>query len=385
MTRRVLLLQGPRSPFMARLHDALVEAGAHPLRVLFCAGDALWWGGRPARRWRGRPADWPAAAARLIAAEAVTDVLGLGDGRPAHRAAFAAARAAGARVHVLEQGLIRPGYVTLEPDGLGRWRPGRDAGADAAPAPGPPGAGFAAYAAMDVAHHLANLTWGRLAYPRHRSHELVGPVAEWAGWAGKAARWPARAAGRHAALARIAAAPGPVFLVALQLETDFMLRDHGPPGGARGALAATLASFVRAAPPGALIVVKPHPLDPGLTPWRRIVAASPAVAQAVWLDGGDLGALWPRLAGVVVVNSTVGLAALRAGLPTAVLGRAVYEDLAWRGPLDAFWTAPPRPDPAAVAAFVDRLIRATQLPGALDGPGMDQAAAAVAARVLGRD
>jgi capsular polysaccharide export protein len=382
----VLLLQGPRSPFMARLRDALAADGAQVHRVLFCAGDVLFWGGRPATRWRGRPQDWPPEAARLIATLGVTDVLGLGDGRPAHRAAFAAAHAAGARVHVLEQGLIRPGWITLEPDRLGGWRPGPGVPTAPLPRPGPGGAGFAAFAAMDVAHHLANMTWGRLVYPHHRSHELRGPLIEWAGWALKTALTPRRAAERRAALARIAAAHGPVFLFALQLETDFQLRDNGPPEGSRAALAAALAGFARAASPDALIVVKPHPLDPGLTPWRRIVAESPAADRAVWLDGGDLDALLPRLAGVVAINSTVGLSALRAGTPVALLGRAVYEGLCAHRPdglpLDGFWTDPPRPDPAAVSAFVAALLRDIQLPGAFDGPGMETGARAVAARIM---
>ena len=44
--------------------------------------------------------------------------------------------------------------------------------------------------------------------------------------------------------------------------------------------------------------------------------------------------------GVVTVNSTVGLWALRAGRPVITLGDAIYDidGLTFRGGLDAFWT-----------------------------------------------
>lgn len=391
-SRRVLLLQGPRSPFFARLADALTARGATVSRVLFCPGDALFWRGRPALRFRGPRAEWPGFLAAALREFGATDVVGLGDGRWAHREGFALARAAGARVHVVEQGWLRPGWLTLEPDALGAWRPHpaihdpafHDPAAPVAPPPAPPPpaprfrASFAAFAAMDVAHHLANFALGPFGYPHHRSHELAHPAREWLGWLGKAARWPRRRAACARALAEIDAAAGPLFLFALQLETDFQIRDHGPAGGLRAALAQTLASFRRAAPPGARLIVKPHPLDPGLTPWRALSG------EALFLDGGALEALFPRLRGLVTVNSTAGLSALRAGVPVAALGGAVYEGLAHRGPLDAFWREAAPPDPARVAAFVAQLARDIQTPGAFDGEGMGPGAEGVAEMILRR-
>lgn len=372
--------------FFARVADALEAAGVRVERVLFCPGDALFWRGRPAIRWSGPFETWPAEARRLMRERRITDVVGLGDGRFLHRAAFEEARRLGLRVHVLEQGWLRPGWLTLEPDRFGAWRPDAQAlsaatGAGPLPVPGYR-SDFAAFAAMDVAHHLANLLLGPLLAPAYERHEVNHPVLEWLGWAGKALALPRRQRGRRAAEAAIAAGKAPLFLLPLQLETDFQIRDHGPPGGLRGVLATVAASFAAAAPPAARLIVKPHPLDPGLTPWRRMLADGPAADRAIWLDGGDLDALLPRLAGVVTVNSTVGLSALRAGCPVAVLGRAVYEGLAHRGPLDAFWKAPPRPDPAVVAAFCAALAQATQLPGTFDGDGMEPGARAVAERLL---
>src|SRR3546814_15015681 len=44
-------------------------------------------------------------------------VILFGSGRPIHRVACKAAKAIGVRILSLEEGYIRPGYVTVEPDG----------------------------------------------------------------------------------------------------------------------------------------------------------------------------------------------------------------------------------------------------------------------------
>lgn len=387
--RRVLLLQGPRSPFFMRLADALEARGAEVRRVLFCPGDALYWRGRTAHRFRGRIDGWGAAAERLIREEGVTDVVGLGDGRRLHADAFMAARRAGARVHVVEQGFLRPGFLTVEPDALGGWRPTVP---ELASAPEPGAAprwrsAFAAFAAMDAGYDLANLVLGPLTYPRYRTHAPHGPLKEWAGWAGKLARWPARRRARAAALREIASATGPLFLFALQLEADFMIRRKGPPDGLRGALRRVMASFAAQAPEEARLIVKPHPLDPQLAPWARLVREGPAAKRTIWLDGGELEALQPRLAGMLTVNSTAGLSALRAGLPVLALGEAVYDrpGLTHQGGLDAFWRRPEAPDPGATRAFVGAMQAAIQVQGGFDGEGMGPGAEAVAEHILSRE
>ncbi len=388
--RSVLLLQGPRSPFFAHLADALEARGAQALRVLFCPGDALFGLGRRAIRFRGPEEAWPAFLRDTLRREGVSDLVALGDGRALHAAAVAQARAAGVAVHIVEQGFLRPGWLTLEPDALGAWRP--DAGRlaaearplDVAPSAPPCNAGFARFAAMDVAYDLANLAIGPFAYPHYRTHATHGPLAEWAGWIGKAARWPARRRARSRAEAAIARHEGPLFLMALQLEADFQIRRNGPEGGLRAALMRVCESFARCAPADARLIVKPHPLDPQRAPWRRLLEESRAAGCAIWLDGGDLAALAPRLAGMITANSTAGLSALLAGTPVIALGRAPYAlpGLTHQDGLDAFWRAPQPPAPGFAAAFARLMAAEIQVRGAFDGPGAKPGAEAVAERIL---
>lgn len=387
--RHVLLLQGPRSTFFTHLADALEARGARVSRVLFCPGDALYWGRRPAFRHRGSAAEWAEASEELMRRHAVSDVVGLGSGRELHADAFSAARRVGVRVHVVEQGYLRPGFLTVERDTLGAWRPDDAAlaSADEPPAAARWRGGFFRFAAMDIAYDLANLGLGRALYPGYRSHIPHGPLAEWRGWVRKAARWPARRSRLRRALAAISDAEGPIFLFALQLEADFQVRLNGPADGLRGALARASASFAAHAPAGARLAVKPHPLDPQLVPWERLSREGPAGDRTIFLDGGSLEALAPRLSGLVTVNSTAGLSALRAGRPVLTLGHATYDrpGLTHQSGLDKFWSAPERPDPSAVRAFVAALAKATQVPGAFEGEGVRPGAAAVADRILELD
>ena len=70
-------------------------------------------------------------------------------------------------------------------------------------------------------------------------------------------------------------------------------------------------------------------------------------------------------AGVVTVNSTVGVTALHHGVPVKVLGNAVFDvaGLTCQAPLAAFWHDQRPPDPALMDAFLRALVGTTQVKG----------------------
>lgn len=390
--RRFLLLQGPSSFFFSHLGDALDARGAEVRRLHLAPGDVLFWRRPGGRSYRGRAAGWPAFVRRFMAEEGITDLVHLGARRPAHAEALAEARALGLRRWHVELGYVRPDWLTVEPEGGGadgtfpeRW-PEIEALARG-PVPDETRlwpSSFAAYAAMDVAWNLSNLVLGPLTHPGYRRHQTWHPLAEYAGFLWTLAR--ARSDASHAG--RVLAAWGGRcrFLFPLQLRTDFQIRAHGPDADLRETVRRVVASFAAEAPPEARLILKEHPQDNGLTPWRRIAkAAAGAAAERVEvIRGGDLAAMLDETAGVVTVNSTVGLSALRAGVPAKALGRAIWdrEGLTDRRPLAAFWAAPRPPDPDRVEIFLRALGWATQVRGAFDGPGAAAGAAAVAERLI---
>ena len=158
------------------------------------------------------------------------------------------------------------------------------------------------------------------ALPALRKLPAAPPIAAYAGTGWRLWRRGAetlRAAATVADLAR----GGPCYLFAMQMENDYSIRaySHFPDNDA--ALIEAIGSFARGAPAGSQLLVKVHPLDPGLKRWGRrlaAIAAAAGVAGRVHLLDGALAADAVILAcrGVVTVNSTVGVSSIGLGRPS---------------------------------------------------------------------
>jgi capsular polysaccharide export protein len=130
------------------------------------------------------------------------------------------------------------------------------------------------------------------------------------------------------------------------------------------------------------------PHDNSREAWPRIVAAAAArhgVSLRVdTIDGGDLDGLLAAARGMVTVNSTVGLHAIRVRCPLKVLGIAIYDipGLTHQGSLDEFWIAPQPIDAQLAAAFVRALAGTIQVKGSFHDPAGRGAAIAEIVRRL---
>ena len=377
MSRSYLFLQGVCSPFFDRLGAALRAGGDRVAKVNFTAGDAAYWRQGGAMAFRGPPEALPEWTERALARAGATDLVLFGDCRPAHRPAVELGRTRGLRIHVFEEGYFRPHWVTLERGGVNAysrlprdplWY--RDAARRLAGAPAaqPFRTPFWKRAAHDVAYHLCGAL-NPICYPRYRGHAPYAAPREYAGYVSRAVRLRLRARADARAVARVASGPRPYFLLPLQLEGDAQIRTHSPFRSMRQAAARVIASFAAEAPADSLLVVKNHPLDPGLdrhaSGIRELARTYGVQDRVLYLEAGHLPSLLARAAGVVTVNSTVGAAALDAGRPVLALSGAVYNlpGLTFQGPLDAFWRAPEPPDAALFADFKTAVLHTTQLNG----------------------
>src|SRR5262245_30198392 len=102
------------SPLFTRLGDWLLARGAQVYRVNFCAGDALYWRNKPAWNYRGRLEYLNAYLEKKVVESGITDLVLFCDAFPVHRAAVAVATWAKLRMHVFEEGYVRPNWVTLQ-------------------------------------------------------------------------------------------------------------------------------------------------------------------------------------------------------------------------------------------------------------------------------
>jgi len=98
----------------------------------------------------------------------------------------------------------------------------------------------------------------------------------------------------------------------------------------------------------------------------RRIARDAGVSKRVYLiNGGKLNIMLNRVRGTILINSTVGLHAMRANCPIKVLGAAVFDvpGLTFQGPLDEFWTKSEPPDQALRDDFVRAIGAAIHVKG----------------------
>lgn len=394
---KVLFLQGPPSAFARRLGEALRAGGAEVLRINLCFGDWLFWHGPGTRCYRGSLARWPEALARLLAEEEITHLLYFGDRIPYHAAAREVAERQGVAVLAYEYGYLRPDWIVAEPGGQGAYStlttdPARlKAAARALPEPDLArrhAFAGAVESAGDVAYHLGNaLTWPL--FPGFRADRRHNAVLEYLSYLPRI--WRARRGVRRGAalLSRLRAEGRPFFLVALQMQGDYQIRANSPYRDQRQFLAEVLASFAAKAPAEAALVVKLHPHDNGLTPWRHDLArkarALGLAGRVHLLDGGTLEDWAGAARGLVTVNSTSGLMALTRGCPVLARGIAIYDlpGVTHQSGLDRFWTAAEAPEADALSDLLRVLAGHLHVRGDFYGAsGVAAGVDALAARIL---
>lgn len=371
-----VFLQGPPGPLFHRLAQELRRTGAEVHRINLCAGDAFDWRG-PATRFRGRFSQWPVFFDKFLLRHAITDVLLFGDCRKYHVTALRIAAMRGIRTHVLEEGYLRPHWMTLERDGVNahsrlpkdkHWVFERARHIADEQDQTPITASFRRRIRDALSYYTA-VQLGGLAYPFYRSHRTQWPITEGVGWV-----WRYLTAGRSARAAdrTLSDLKGkPFFLLPLQLSGDFQIRAHSPFPDMPAATDYVLESFAAHAPPETHLLIKEHPLDCSFFSWRRFIrrrARALNVSKRVhYISGGDLEDLAAETRGMVVVNSTSATLALRSGRPVCVLGDAIYRmsGMTFDGHLDQFWTSATPPEPGLYDAFRRLLVNQAMVRGGL--------------------
>ncbi|MET0371044.1 MAG: capsular biosynthesis protein [Sphingobium sp.] len=361
--RTFLFLQGPHGPYFAMLADALRARGHRALRININGGDKVDWPG-DATDYRGTFRNWPLFFDDFVVANGVTDLILYGDCRPYHQSAHGMARLRDLHVHVVEEGYIRPDFMTLQDDGVNgnstlpldpQWyldaaRALPEETVDQAPVPST----FSARALNTMRTALASAIM-RPYFPFYRTHRPHSFVAESLSWGVKLVRRRRDAAEARELWARVVGRP--FFALPLQLNSDYQLRIHSPFGDMCAALRFVMKSFAEHAPADVFLVVKRHPLDAGLISWRRLIrrlARHYGIEErVVYLADWDIAEVVNESQGVVTVNSTVGTLALNSGKPVIVLGHAVYKvpGIVHTGSLNDYWSAPRAPDMKLYSAF----------------------------------
>ncbi|WP_370283628.1 capsule biosynthesis protein [Pseudooceanicola sp.] len=378
--RVFLFLQGPHGPYFNRLGRMLRLAGAEVWRVGFNAGDQFFWSDRASFiPYRGRVEDWPETFSDLVARKRVTDIVLYGDTRAVHAEAVTRARAAGLRVHVFEEGYMRPYWVTYERGGSnGNSR-------------------LMSMSVPEMRHALENsdmdtplppARWGDMrqhifygalyhwfvmlrngGYRNFRPHRDLPVTKEFQLYLRRLLLMPFQAIDRRIASLRIRRGGFPYHLALLQLEHDSSFRKHSPFGSMTEFLELVMTGFARGAPMHHHLVIKAHPLEDGRVPIRREIRRLARMhgleGRVHYVRGGKLAQLLDDARTAVTVNSTAAQQVLFRGIPLKVFGRAVYAkpEFVSDQPLPEFFAGAARPDRRAYQDYRRYLLETSQVAG----------------------
>ncbi|MDF7802077.1 hypothetical protein P4C99_21580 [Pontiellaceae bacterium B1224] len=360
-----MLLQGPVGPFFKHLQGFLRENEYEVWRISFNAGDYFFSQKEGRISFNGDFKDWKNWLNDFITTADIDAIILFGSEREIHRIARVVAVQCNIKIISLEEGYIRPGFITIEHSGnnasspIARRLPTNTD--EVNPDDGKPIENFHE-GGVKVWHNIVYyalrnlLTYGKQRKLYHKRFSLVTEIFCWA-----RSVWR-KASGQTTNFMIIQNLlehhDRNYFLVPLQVDSDCQLKEFSMGWSQVDLISKTLKSFAKRAPREKRLVFKIHPLARGHSNYKNLIretAKAYGISDRVdVLDTGSLGLLTRYSAGMITINSTSGFSAIYHGIPLLVVGNAFYAhpELVTCGDgnpdFDSFWAG------GAVASFETR-------------------------------
>ncbi len=350
-------MQGPVGPFFSRAQDHLNATGFDAWRVCFNTADRMFSRVDKLLNYSGSLDNWRDWLTQLLRDNSFDCVVLFGTERMIHRIASECCELLGIPVLCLEEGYIRPGYVTMEFGG-NNWR---------SPVAGKlPPEEFLQLPKETPKPVSCPTSFSVMAWNAFRYFTVRGLFSSWSErrlfhkqkrtlvfegiyWFKNYYRKFSNLAKNYKISERLLEHHDHrFFIVPLQVHDDGQLGRAANSWNNQKLILKSIVSFARNAPKSHHLVFKIHPMERGHTRDRHMIRQMSALNEVKdrvhVLDGCSLGLLTRHSAGMVTINSTSGLSALYHGVPLAVMGKALYRhpSLAFcieKGmDLDGFWT-----------------------------------------------
>jgi capsular polysaccharide export protein len=329
--------------------------------------------------FRAALSDWPSFFEQSCQDRKITDIVLYGDTRPIHAEAIRIAQQQDLRVHVFEEGYLRPYWVTYERGGsnghsrlmqtdVAQMQAALELSDMEAPLPPSHWGDMRQHVFYGALYHWFVMFWNRK-YRNFQPHRALPVTREFQLYLKRLLLMPAQALERRIATRRVSNGGFPYHLALLQLEHDSSFQMHSPFDSMSDFLREVIAGFATGAPRHHHLVIKAHPLEDGRSPIRRDLrrlARDYGIQDRVhYLRGGKLAELLNEARTAVTVNSTAGQQVLWRGIPLKVFGDAVYDKAEFTSaqPLAQFFAAPARPDNRAYKDYRRYLLETSQVPG----------------------
>lgn len=363
--RSFLFLQGPHGPFFKNLATFLETQGYKTSRINFNGGDWVDWHHDTYKNFTGTDNTWKSyITSYLDKNSSITDIVLYGDCRPFHKIAINIAQKKGLKIHVFEEGYLRPNWITYERGGVN---------ANSSIFSKHPEEIINHQVRQDSLNQKINLASSHrkkmkhqfsymlffcvryylfmallmIKYPNHQTHRKVSPVAEFFLWNWNILLYPLHKWQDYCALKKIDRIENAYFLLTLQLDNDYQVRQHSPYDSMLQVIDKVISSFSTSGHDNTSLVIKNHPLDNSQVAYSRYIKHiadknNIDPNRIIFLHRGKLKEILQKAQGVIAINSTAGLQAGDQGVPVKVLGKAIYDipGIATPVELDKFWHAP---------------------------------------------
>ncbi|MCY4044775.1 MAG: capsular biosynthesis protein [Cellvibrionales bacterium] len=394
----VLLLQGPLGNFFTHLTSALQAEGHQVFRIHFNAGDRYYSRDAKARDYTGTLENWPIFLAHFIKKHQIDTLVLYGDCRPYHKLAIKLAKQAQIQYQVLEEGYLRPDWVTCESQGANanssfQFHPNlyphgleisEDEKADRT--------GNTFFQRFWFAFsYFVIMRFGCQDFPHYTHHIPASPVLQGKWWLTNFYRKYLYKIYDRLSFRSIQKQQGkPCFLVPLQVATDAQIREHSCFPSMEDFLTHILSSFKQHAEPEAMLIIKHHPVDRGHSHYgqfiRKTINQFDIKQPVIYGHDWPIPKLLRQVDGVITLNSTVGISALIHKLPVKVMGNAFWDlpHITDQQPLDDFWQKPTKPNSLFVDRFIYAIANETQIKGSFYKKNT-ATAKALAKKIQGKD
>ena len=394
----ILLLQGPVGPFFSKLAQYWRNRGAAVHKVNFNPGDD--WFYSPTEplttQYRHRQEYWEPFIQGYLVSNSIKAVFLFGECRPIHQVLRSLCKIYQIDLWVLEEGYYRPGYYTLERNGVNAHSALAqleiDAILTATPSTQAPSTSPRIYASYRHMVIWAIIYWAcnlarSYSYPNYDHHRELN-ISQGVSWTLSLIRyWQYRITERRLkkrlkTKTYLGSQHQEYFLFPLQVHDDSQMTHHSDYDSVESVIEEVVNSFyqhleqLKAAgkPAQQVLIIKHHPMNRGHRNYSHFIQSLTKALgikkQVVYVHDIKLPLLLPQIKGCVTVNSTLGLQALFHGVPVINLGRSFYNKpgLTFQGSLDQFWMNPGAVNQTVLAQFRSYVISQSQIAGCLYDP-----------------
>lgn len=372
-----LFLQPHPSLFGRELFKELTAADVKCHIINVSLSDWIFRLGLGAVNYKGKLEDWAQFLRQFIDENKITKIIYYSDQRPYHRIARMIAREIGIETYAYEYGYLRPDWITLEKSGMGVF----------SHFPNDPktildlaskidyemptvsyGHTFFQEAFNEV---LYNLTPALLpfVFRNHERDRYYHPIIDYISYIPRIFLTQIHAKKSAQVINGLIRQQDQYFVIPLQMQADYQVRRCSHYKHMREMVEEVISSFSQNAPVSDKLVFKLHPLDNNIEGWHTIIAKLGkkynCTGRLEVIDSGNLEQLLQHSKGTILINSTVGLTALKLGIPVKVMGIAVFDvpGMTFQEDLDTFWINYKPPDEKLVEAFVKVLAYTIQIKG----------------------